>query len=77
MSAIRLCNNCLRDGAVPVNVGPQKGPQMDTYYDTLDLCAECKEALLEGDLGTFSHRYSETRTIERKTIGGLYGGRDK
>lgn len=60
-----LCQNCLGDGATPVEVGPTRGPQMDPYREQIELCAACKEALLAGDLSTFHSHYTDERTIRR------------
>jgi hypothetical protein len=60
---ICLCLNCLSTGAVAVSVGPDKGHQMDSYRDTLDLCKDCEIALLAGDFATLAARHTAERVI--------------
>lgn len=61
----RLCLNCLEESATKYPVGPDKGPQMDTYREALPLCARCQQCLSEGDLKTFAERYTEERLVTR------------
>lgn len=60
---IRLCLNCLSTGANAVAVGPDKGGQRDSYRDTVDLCLECKAALLTGKFHVLATRHKVERTI--------------
>lgn len=68
---ITLCLNCLETGASSVSVGPNKGHQMDSYRDTIDLCGVCKTALLSGDFAALAFRHTAERTIHV----GVQGGR--
>lgn len=67
---ITLCLNCLETGATAVAVGPDKGHQMDSYRDTLDLCNVCAVALLGGDFHALAERHTIERTI---TVGAQRG----
>lgn len=60
---ISLCNNCLETGAYPVEVGPPKGNQYDSYRDEIYMCNSCRAALLSGDFQIISERFRKERTI--------------
>lgn len=62
---LNLCLNCLAAGASGVDVGPEKGSQRDPYRDELQLCDDCKAALLAGDFARLASRYSVERTVRR------------
>lgn len=66
MSRMTLCLNCLNPGAIPVEVGPEKGNQRDPYRDTLDLCDICASALVNADFATLADRQADERMIKRE-----------
>lgn len=65
MRSISLCINCLETNAQPRPIGPDQGPQMDSYRHTIDMCIECWDALLEGKMRLFHFRYRDSREFVR------------
>jgi len=63
---MRLCENCLMFGDVrETPVGYASGSQRDPVQARLELCVTCRDALVSGELGTFSGRYTSERNIKR------------
>ncbi len=61
--SISLCLNCLSAGARPVEVGPQKGVQIDPYREAVDLCDACRNALLGGHFDVLARRFQRSRVV--------------
>lgn len=58
------CINCLRPEAFAVQFGGDIGTQRDPEHESLWLCPDCAEALLD-DLSLFHTRYASERTVRR------------
>jgi hypothetical protein len=61
---ISLCINCLgRTGVHAVEVGEEKGSQRDPYRSKIDLCVDCKTALVNGKMDVLRDRYNNSREV--------------